>query len=863
MGFLGIIIIIWTIYIVISILSPGTEGTCYTFNSSNLVTHTSQIDMSLCAPTCTLDSSVILSSGNFFKVIMNTNGLYVPPKKYRVIVKVDPRFPGPLTFVASYGSSSYSPNWYSFSNNYPSSTVESVSSLLNYYNTTISTSSGSYAIPVTTGDVISIRQITSTEFYTSMSNVTSDIVPSTNTPVSFSSSSGSSTSGVLLDNCILFATTPSLFSGYASVPDESSSNYSYYITGLYTGIMRGGSATCSSLSSSLCSASNVTDCILTNGEGITIGVNNANLKLTGNSFVNIGTTASPKYVYYMTAPSDGILTFGYGFDITQVISYTNTSYQYFTDLVNSALYLDASSDTNALDFFGQNVLVSSAASPNQFIGGRYLYEIEVGSSSSTEIKQQVSNLEVRYNITPSSGSAASDSVYNVLSGTTSSTTGPLTFSITNSSADLGGNLVFITQTSNNNSQFSNILYFGVILPIKTEILNLSRLLYAQIIGDSTFVLVVNAALTLCVMLYGAGFALGSVSAKAKDMTIFVVKIIIVSTMLSPTSWDFFNTYLFNFFLIATDDLMSVISGQDTTSSNPFGFVDNVLYKYFSQNLWLIIFTYIVWWPVGYLIPAIVLVLGILLFVWSFIEVIVAYLLAFWSMCVLISLAPVFIIFILFSHTEHMFKNFLSVMVGYVLQPVFAMILILFVNQISSDFLSDSIEVCLKSILTLQFHFTEEIPYIGFSIPGATFIGYTPCAPNIEPCQILDIIYLFKITVMFCIINLLMRGILVMSREMADKLSDGGVSSGGVVENVQSISQSQIVAAAGYKSLGLGIHGSEFAGRQTVRSGIAAGHFAYWGVSLAYRGVTRGSSLAYRKASSLNNYMFGSGKSDPS
>ncbi|NDB81812.1 MAG: type IV secretion system protein [Alphaproteobacteria bacterium] len=815
-------LITWAM-VIISLVENTSINTCRTFNKTNLTSKVNQIDMQQCAPTCTINSGAQVVENSFFKISLNTSGLYIKPRKYRVIVRVDPRFPNALTFVAKYSddisATPYKPNWQqlmqynslspSDSNNFN----QIITGLLNYYN--------SSTIPVNSGDIISIRQIDITEFYDSrMMFFSSDSAHSFSNPVYISTSSGG------LDNCILSANDRNMYDN-----KTSSSNF---INAVYTGTKNGGTATCAN--ASLCNNLTSVNCIWNQGTGITIGINNQIKKQWNNPFVNIGTTQYPVMVYYLSAAESGNLFFGYGFNIHDTINYgNNQSFQMLNDVYTSYPNLSSSAASNL-------IATVSAGSVDHFFGGRYLLEIEVGASNPTIFQQRLSDMKIDYTIRDNSVIKAQGSAFGLNNGANASDTGELSYIITNPYPDIGGTLLIVSEAYTNSIKFSDLLYNRVITPLKSQILDLSRALFNTIASNATFRIIANAFMILAVMIYGVGFSLGSINAKAKDLTIFIFKILIVSTVISPEGWSFFNEYLFSIFIVSTDALMIAVTDSTGSVNNPFGFIDPILQKYFNPDLWFIIFVYLAWWPLGYIIPGLLMGFGIGFFVWSFVEVVVTYLIAFWCTCVLIALAPIFIIFILFKQTSNMFQVLLSTLFCYVLQPLFALIFILFIDQISTNILQDGWQVCFGCVLDMNFSFVQEIPYIGFSIDAPCLNTYSPTPKGV--------VNIFRMSLMLCMVMGLMQNVLSMSQAMANALAQtnnaGVTSSQEISRGVgQFIDQSSYTAGATIRG---SLRGAELSGHLAYN----AGRFGSFIASSAYRYGRAAGSAMYNRTSGIRS-----------
>jgi type IV secretory pathway VirB6-like protein len=215
-----------------------------------------------------------------------------------------------------------------------------------------------------------------------------------------------------------------------------------------------------------------------------------------------------------------------------------------------------------------------------------------------------------------------------------------------------------------------------------------------------FVAYVRVMLVLTIAFLGASVLTGFSSLTHKEMLILVLKIGIVLQLISPTSWEFFNTTLFKFFTHGIGQITGIIFGAGNVSPVPvdlpdgipaseeckrqtlagFTAFDDVLAQLFSRATTMKVLSLLVYRGEGILyVPIIYICLVVVLFI--LLKSLLVYLVSILVISVVISLAPLFISFILFEKTKYIFDNWLKTLISYFIQPIIIMTFAFFVLQI--------------------------------------------------------------------------------------------------------------------------------------------------------------------------------------
>jgi type IV secretory pathway VirB6-like protein len=261
-------------------------------------------------------------------------------------------------------------------------------------------------------------------------------------------------------------------------------------------------------------------------------------------------------------------------------------------------------------------------------------------------------------------------------------------------------------------------YYGVSVPAWQN--GLSKRMYNILVGGTAglngvfnpFIETLRLVLVLYVALYGMFFMLGMVSDDRGDFVKRIIQVSIVSVLLTPNSWEFFNEYFFHLFTKGVDDLIAIFTSDFTGSAeilyntagaglnqldasynyntpanlnlpvghpatvsihtqrifNIFTFADVTIDMLFNQATWIKIAGLLFNSPIGF-IYIILILMGMYMFIMVVFKALVLYLLAMIAIALLLIVAPIFLIFMLFSRTRPLFDGWIKNLMVYTLQPV--------------------------------------------------------------------------------------------------------------------------------------------------------------------------------------------------
>jgi type IV secretion system protein VirB6 len=196
-----------------------------------------------------------------------------------------------------------------------------------------------------------------------------------------------------------------------------------------------------------------------------------------------------------------------------------------------------------------------------------------------------------------------------------------------------------------------------------------KVIFNQVISNPSYKLMVSSLLTLSIMFYAFNFLIGNVKMSHQDLFFRVVKILIVSQLLtSATAWNFFNYYLFDFFINGSQSIISIIKASGGTGPGPssiiaFMLAPHTIMKLFSLPLMSPI-TF--GWSLLYLI---IYFIALMVIFWGLFYAAVVYIVSIVMMGLIIALAPIFLCFLLFDVTRSLFENWLRQLISFSIQAL--------------------------------------------------------------------------------------------------------------------------------------------------------------------------------------------------
>ena len=455
-------------------------------------------------------------------------------------------------------------------------------------------------------------------------------------------------------------------------------------------------------------------CYYDKGRGVKITVGNSVKDMYSKMLAVPTENQSSQYIYYHYSKSPTNLQFSWDKDsVDGMFNTPNNQFKQYMEQWNSKLndnlpvpdlYARIVQDTDK--FLQTGKRNSSLYAPNKFLYvGRYIFDVEVGKGIVSSTTKDITNLNIEY-IIMKNGNQPN----NTSSGT-----------IINKYIDIpddGESAVWIRSNNNhvggrinyklsgyNGIKISETLNNYIIQPIQDRLSKTMYIIFDNLAQNAQFVRITYTLLILYIIFYGIYFTLGAAAFTAKELVIRVIKVIIIVQLLQPDSWKFFCGYLFDGFIKGIDYLMINATGASSEKGNMFAFIDPILQRYMNWKVWVILGIQLLQIFNGGFIIALMGIASIYYYVIAILIMISYYLVTFVSIAVMISIAPIFIVMILFEQTKSMFNNYISTLFSYMIQPTIMLVFILMLDKIVSYQLSNILVKCEWGVLfSLGLHF---------------------------------------------------------------------------------------------------------------------------------------------------------------
>lgn len=244
---------------------------------------------------------------------------------------------------------------------------------------------------------------------------------------------------------------------------------------------------------------------------------------------------------------------------------------------------------------------------------------------------------------------------------------------------------------------------------------------------------VRAVLNLYIVIFGIMFLMGMVQISAKDLVIRIIKIAFVAGLLNGQTYLFFNQYIFKIIISFTNEIIGNIAGYNSVTQggivNPFMFLDGLMTKMFFSKIFVVQVLSLISFGFAGIFYFIIILTFILMIILTLFRAIAVYIMSFIGMAVLISLAPIFLTFVLFNQTKSLFDNWVKTLVRFMLEPIILLVGIIVLTQLVEIFLDNvlSFSVCWRCnvIFALPFTSLGPIPLFFLDTPDFCIYWFSP------------------------------------------------------------------------------------------------------------------------------------------
>ncbi|UIP93308.1 type IV secretion system protein [Wolbachia endosymbiont of Anopheles demeilloni] len=229
---------------------------------------------------------------------------------------------------------------------------------------------------------------------------------------------------------------------------------------------------------------------------------------------------------------------------------------------------------------------------------------------------------------------------------------------------------------------------------------------------------IASLLVLYIVLYTLYYFFGLSHASIYEFLIICVKIGVITQLLNDNSWSFFYNNAFSIFVNAPKQLIEIANFRGTTS-NVFEFLDLPLNRFLSAHSVLLIVSLIFSGPLG-IVSFCLVIWGLITVSLSMFNVLFSFITSIAIVALLLSLAPLFIICLLFGYTRQMFHNWVKNLARFAIHPVVLLIFISLISQVM-DYIVYSVfnfEVCPTCILNLNLKIFNPCIIYGYAFKHA-------------------------------------------------------------------------------------------------------------------------------------------------
>jgi type IV secretion system protein VirB6 len=340
--------------------------------------------------------------------------------------------------------------------------------------------------------------------------------------------------------------------------------------------------------------------------------------------------------------------------------------------------------------------------------------------------------QIQYVIVPSDGTDPTNSDGGGTIGTgltfdaankavvTPNSTGTLWMLITNNFDDYKysvGQYNVAVETKIATSQFGNDVLAPVLALVRSKVDSAGKLVFKNMTcyqsssaPCTNFFNYIHGILTIYVMLYGIMYLAGMTQITTEDLVIRIAKIALVAGLMNGGTYNFFNHYVFDFVIGFSDEIISNIAGYNLYANggavNPLMFSEGLMTKIlfskttFAQMLALFSF------GISGIFFFFMIFMGVIMILTAILRSFTVYIMAFVAIAFLLSLAPLFLTFMLFEQTYHLFEGWTKAIFRFMIEPIILFAGIIILTQLAEIYIDNILgwSVCWKCTLSFSLPF---------------------------------------------------------------------------------------------------------------------------------------------------------------
>jgi type IV secretion system protein VirB6 len=228
-------------------------------------------------------------------------------------------------------------------------------------------------------------------------------------------------------------------------------------------------------------------------------------------------------------------------------------------------------------------------------------------------------------------------------------------------------------------------------------------IYNNILSQSGYRLTVNAILTMYILFTGMGFLIGLIKFTQFELFVRIFKILLISTLISQTSWQFFNDYFFSFFTKGLDSIVGIIQEAATGGQTQGG--ESIIALIFSEQT-IAKLVSLIFMSFSGIIYFLIFLCMVYFVVMMYLKAWILYITAFLMVGIIISMAPIFLCFMLFQVTRSLFDNWLNKLIVYSFQPIILFASLAFLGEMIRNEIYNSLGFRVCQIPIIDIGLTE-------------------------------------------------------------------------------------------------------------------------------------------------------------
>ncbi len=249
--------------------------------------------------------------------------------------------------------------------------------------------------------------------------------------------------------------------------------------------------------------------------------------------------------------------------------------------------------------------------------------------------------------------------------------------------------------------------------ISSNVNGVFKLIKEEVIGDSVkdsykgyargLLQGVRALLTLYVIFTVVGYMLGTIQLSKFDFIVRMFKIAFIAFAFSDRSWELFGTTLSRLFIDGSTYLVDSFSGYIGEGEGKFAFLDLTAGVLFTAETWLKFLSLMLSGPFGF-IAFLAMLYATFMFLKCIISATLKYVISTVLVAFLLSLTPLFIVFILFQQTKPLFDNWIKTLAHVAVQPVILFSSLSLLNQLMYSVLYNltNFSACYQCLISVNF-----------------------------------------------------------------------------------------------------------------------------------------------------------------